>query len=431
MQHSPYPGFYGWRMLIALWLIYFSVVGFTFYGTPVMFPYMVADLGWSRGQVSLGFMTAMLMMGFAAPASAWSLNRFGGRHTMLVGGLLGATGLLLMLFTDSVLLYVLFFGLVVGTGIALAANIPVQTVITYWFNQRRGTAFGLVLAGGAIGGFVAPLALTATIDAADGQWRIGWVLLATMMAIAGLTSLLFVRNKPADLGQHPDGIDPAAATAAGDSATPTRIYRCATSWPLAAAIRTPQLWLVTAAIIGGQFHWQVFITQGPLHLADRGFTTEQYSLIYGITVGTSIIGRLGAGFIVDRVEPRLIFITALILGAVGSVLFWFISPQKPLTLLFPLFSGISFGAITIAYPNIIANYWGTTAFASVNGFIFPMMIICNSSAAPLSGAIHDGTGNYFIAFCIAWVMLAIAFFATLALSPPQRKESSAAAMVEQ
>lgn len=425
MHMSPHPGFYGWRMLIALWVIYLTVIGFTFYGTPVMFPYMVKDLGWSRGEVSLGFMTAMLMMGFTSPLSAWSLNRFGGRHTMFVGGMIGATGLLLMLFTDSIMLYVIFFGLLVGTGIALSANIPVQTAITHWFTRKRGTAFGLVMAGGAIGGFIAPMVLTNIIDL-SGNWRLGWLVLAAMMLTAGMTSLTFVRNRPADLGQYPDGIDPAAADGdeTGNPGKKPAIYRCDFSWKLADAVRTPQLWMITAMIIGAQFGWQVFITQGPLHLADRGFTPEQYSLIYGTTVGLSVIGRLGAGVLVDRIEPRLIFLCAVVMGAIGSVLQWFISPDNLLTLLFPAFSGISFGAISIAYPNMIANYWGSAAFASVNGFIFPMMIICNSSAAPLSGAIYDSLGSYFPAYAIAWLMLAVAFFATLAISPPHLKSPS-------
>jgi len=250
--------------------------------------------------------------------------------------------------------------------------------------------------------------------------------LAGMMLAASMTSLFFVRNRPQDFGQHPDGLDPAAPgtdSCAGNTGEQPRIYRCKFDWQLAAAIRTPQLWLVTIMIIGSQFIWQVFITQGPLHLADRGFTPDQYSLMYGLTVGLSIIGRLGAGFLVDRIEPQRILLVAIALGATGSALLWFISPDIPVTLFFPLFSGVSFGAITIAYPNMIANYWGPSAFASVNGFIFPIMIICNSSAAPLSGIIHDSQGSYLTAFCIAWLMLGIAFFATLVLTPPRLKQT--------
>lgn len=424
MSRSPHPQFYGWHMLMALWFIYFAVVGFGLYGSPVMFPHMIDDLGWNRGQISTGYTVFMLTLGAMSPVSAWSIKRIGGRLTMFIGGTVGACGMLLMVFIDALPLYFFAFGVLSGIGNVLGSNIPVQTVMTHWFRRRRGTAFGLVLAGGSFGGFVAPLALAWAIDSSGGHWRLGWVIIAAMMLLSAFTSLIFVRNRPADLGQHPDGRAPAIGMRTEEPSreeSGSRIYRCETDWTLAEALRTRQLWMVLAMVIGAQYIWQIFVTQGPLHLADRGFTTQQYSLIYGLTIGLSIIGRIGAGFIIDRIEPRQVFVVVAALGMAGSIMFWFISPERPVTFLFPVCTGIAFGAVTILWPNIVANYWGPNAFAAVNGVIFPTMVVVNSTAAPLAGIMFDRIGSYLPAFAVAWGMMAVAFTAALRLTPPSRR----------
>lgn len=420
MHNAPHPEFYGWRLLIPLWFIYFSVIGFSFYGAPVLFPYMIEDLAWTRGQLSLGLMTSMLLTAAVAPLCAASVKRFGARHTMFVGSIIAGAGMMTMLTVSSITLYVIAYGLI-GTGVSLCSNIPVQTVITHWFNQRRGTALGLVLAGASMGGFVAPLTLSAVIRLASEQWRFGWLCLAVVIISSGLASLIFVRNEPADLGQYPDGLHPARADAKTQTQGETRssaLHRSMEDWTLQEAVRTRQFWLVLSIIIGSEFIWQLFVAHGPLHLADRGFTSEQYSIVYGSTVGLSIIGRLGTGFLADRVESRTIFLITTLMAVVGAIIFWLAEPGHFLTWLFPVFSGVAFGALVVLWPTIVANYWGSGAFAEVNGVIFPVLVLFNASVAPLSGFLYDSFETYLPAFGIAWAWLVVAFIAALALSPP-------------
>ena len=174
------------------------------------------------------------------------------------------------------------------------------------------------------------------------------------------------------------------------------------------------------ATIGSQFIWQILVTQGPLHLADRGFSDYQYGLLYGAAIGFSIIGRLGGGLLNDIIEPRSVFCGALILSFIGSTLFWFANPQNPAIMIYPLASGIAIGAALVTVPNIITNYWGKNAFAPVYGAIFPIIIFCNSIAAPLAGRIHDSDENYLKAMMAGWALLALAMIATLLLTPPER-----------
>ena len=98
--------------------------------------------------------------------------------------------------------------LFVGLGIAFGSVLPIQTLVMYWFNARRALAVGIVLSGGALGGFVYPQLVSAGIIGFGNDWRIGWDIIAFAVFIGAVIALIMVRNQPADLGQHPDGLSP-------------------------------------------------------------------------------------------------------------------------------------------------------------------------------------------------------------------------------
>lgn len=411
MAKRAVPGFYGWKLMFVLWLIHVLVVGFGFFGPPLLFPLMIKALGWSRTEISLGFMLAILLMGFSAPLAAWSVFKLGGRLTLSIGILVSAIGMFFIQFADTVPVYIALFGLFVGPGWAFGAMIPVQTLMTLWFNKKRGAAFGLVWTGGAVGGLISPTVLNLIIEASDGRWQVGWITLAIVMLAASIIAGVFVRNSPEDMGQYPDGIAPDGALANVKSAAPAQLNRPALNLPLRDILGAPQFWLLTLTFVSNMFAWQMILTQGPLHLSDRGFSVGQYSLIYGITVAITIIGSTTAGYLADRLQPRLMLRTACGFALAGSILFWFVSPDRLPTLIYPLFSGIAIGAMSILPPLVIGRFWGAMAFARVNGVMLPISTVFNSTASPIAGAAYDHSGSYFYALALSWTLLAVAMLA--------------------
>jgi sugar phosphate permease len=421
MNATPAARFYGWRLLAVLFFVYAALVGVCFYGAPTLFPLMVKELEWGRTEVSVGFTVAVFASGAAAPLAAWCISQWGARWTTTVGCMLTVLGAMMMAFTTSVIEYILYFGVAVGIGLGLGGTLAVQTVVTFWFERNRGLALGLVLSGGAVGGFVAPMVITAILGATDDNWRMGWMAIAVFMVAASAMAMLFIRNKPADLGQQPDGGEANASkrTARGGERWKAAIYRTNECWTLQQAMRTRQFWYLTLTTVGVFFIWYVLVTQGTLHLQDKGFSREAYGTIYGITTGLTIVGRLGAGFLSDRIDPTHIMTGAVVCSIVGSVLFWFVTPTNVIALSYPLFSGVAMGAAAVALSNIISNYWGVGAFAAVYGMILPIMTVFNSVAAPFAGFIYDRNGNYFYALVSCWVLLGAALIAMLCMRPPR------------
>src|SRR5580698_3236608 len=83
--------FYGWWIVVAAFLNLFFAVGIIFYGFPVFYPAFVASLGFTRTQVTQGFLLGFLVVGLPFGLLAGALiDRLGARWVILSGiGLIG------------------------------------------------------------------------------------------------------------------------------------------------------------------------------------------------------------------------------------------------------------------------------------------------------------------------------------------------------
>ncbi len=257
--------FSGWWQLFFLWIAYTIPIGFAFYGPAVLYPVMIKALGWSRGEIMTGSTGILLLLGLAAPLTAWMIGRFGARVTLALGAAIVALASFLIGLLGHVYAMYLTLSLALGLGVCLATMIPIQTVAIAWFHERRALALGLVLGGGAIGGFLAPQAINGAILGAGEDWRTGWYMIAGACVLSGAVALLAVRNRPSDVGQHPYGLFPEAPgpVTPGEQQPTTRTYRTHASWTLRAAVRTPTFWLLIIAVAGNFSLWHILITKVP------------------------------------------------------------------------------------------------------------------------------------------------------------------------
>src|SRR5690348_17159410 len=78
--------YYGWWIVLAAFLNLFFVVGILFYGFPVFYPYFVESLGFTRAQVTQGFLLGFLFAGPPFGVLAGTLiDRIGARLVILAG----------------------------------------------------------------------------------------------------------------------------------------------------------------------------------------------------------------------------------------------------------------------------------------------------------------------------------------------------------
>jgi len=419
-------GFYGWWLLFFLWIVYTIPIGFAYYSPAVIYPHMISDMGWSRGEIMVGAMVFILLFGLSAPLNAWMIRRFGARVTLVTGGIIVLISSTLMGFLGHIYSMFIFLSLFIGLGVAFASMIPCQTILISWFNRRRAMAMGLVLGGGGVGGFLAPQLISAVIQGAGGNWRIGWFIIAGASVAAIITALIAVRNYPSDMGQYADGLVPCEdETALNVSRRKTRTYRTEVDWTVRQAVRTRSLWLLVIGVVFSGLVWGVIVTQAPLHLLDRGFDPGMAAFFYSLALGLSIVGRFTIAALGDIIEPRYLFAGGIFFILLGGVLFWFVSPAEMwMAYLYPLLAGFGFGLTYICLPTMIGNYWGTSAFAGIRAIDSPIELAFMAMIAPLAGFLFDLQGSYLTILVVSLILGVIGLVAILMCTPPKPKATS-------
>jgi len=421
-------GFYGWWLLFFLWIVYTIPIGFAYYSPAVIYPFMISDLGWSRGEIMVGAMVFILLFGLSAPLNAWMIRRFGARMTLATGGVIIVISSTLMGFLGHIYSMFIILSLFIGLGVAFASMIPCQTVIISWFNRRRALAMGLVLGGGGVGGFLAPQLINTVIEGADGNWRVGWFIIALASVAAIITALVTVRNYPSEVGQHTDGLAPCEEeTALNVSSRKSRTHRSEVEWTVREAVRTRSLWLLIIGVVFSGLIWGVIVTQAPLHLLDRGFDPAMAAFFYSLALGMSIVGRFTIAGLGDIVEPRFLFAGGIFFMLLGGALFWFVSPAEMwMAYIYPLLAGFGFGLTYICLPTMIGNYWGARAFPGIRAIDSPIELAFAAMIAPVAGFLFDLQGSYLTILIISLILGVIGLVAILMCTPPKHKAAGKA-----
>lgn len=413
--------FYGWVLLPVLCLVYSIPIGFALYGPPVIYRFMQKELSWQRGEINLGYTLIGIMIGCGSFVIPWLIERFGPRKTLAIGAILTAISVLIIAFGGQFYAIYIISCILIGLGIAFGSVVPIQTLVLLWFNVRRALAMGLVLGGGAIGGFIYPQIISGAIVAFGSNWRVGWIVIGAACIAGALIALAAVRNKPEDLGQHPDGMNPEEvqkAVASGKS-KPIKTYRSPINWQFKDVLKTRTIWLLIICMSFLSFLFTTIMSQTPAHLGDRGFSISdpvlflQPAFIYGMILAFSIIGRLSVSFFGEMIESRFIIALAGLSLICAGILFWFASRDNLLaTYLYPLLAGFGFGASYVSSPLLVGNYFGTGSFHKISAISGPIATSCQYSAAFFAGKLYDINGNYGMALVIA---CALAFVGTVAI----------------
>jgi MFS family permease len=421
MENNTQSGiFSGWKQVWFLLIAYTLPIGFAYYSPTVLYPVMIKDTGWLRGEIMIGWTALQMLVGIIGPLTAWMIGRFGARLTLFWGGITLAAAAILMGSLGHNYAVYLILSLFIGFGVSFAATFAVSTVIVAWFNVRRALAMGIVLGGGAIGGFLAPQVVTGAVLGAGGNWRIGWFIIGAACITGAMVAIIAVRNKPGDIHQYQDGLNPETVQSASGIKKPARTFRTTSRWTPRDAMRTSAMWLTIVAVLGCYFIWQMIITQGPLHLSDRGFNPAISAIVYSLAIGLSIVGRLTVAALGDKIELRYLFSFGAVCMLLGGILFWLVSTDAMwIAYLYPLFVGFGFGTIFVCFPIIIGNYWGPEPFASLNGTFNLVVLSLASLVAPFAGFIYDTQHTYFIPMLISWIGAGFAVVAMLVCKPPE------------
>ena len=93
--------FFGWRMVFTGLTLEFTVIGFIFYSFPVIWPYLISELGMTESQLGMVSAFYFLPVGILAIVVGRALDKYSVKNFMMVGAVIYAIGLFSLSFINS------------------------------------------------------------------------------------------------------------------------------------------------------------------------------------------------------------------------------------------------------------------------------------------------------------------------------------------
>ncbi|MBE0658592.1 MAG: MFS transporter [Bryobacteraceae bacterium] len=370
--------FYGWWIVATCFLTFGISTGFPYYNIAFFFDYFRDDHGWPISFVTLGAPVAVLLTIWAGP---FIVPRVSPRLLIIIG-----TGMTFLSFQWFAHLsgaqweYYAAWCLYM-TGYFLAGPIPHQIIISNWFKEKRGRAMGITYVGvaivGSIGNKLGPY-LSSKMPYTEALNYMSFLLL-----LAWPLAFFFLRDKPSEMGQHPDGKEPAPEAAEPVIEKVEAKPSLATSAASSAGQTFNQLmkqssfWLLlvgSAASIGSiaavNFHMKFVFEY-------QGFTDQEArNAIWGTAsfwvLWASIAGRLLAGYLADKYPRKYVMLATYLIVAVAIPSLFLVRPESEgYVYLFALVFGFAMGADYMLIPLMAADQFGLNSLARAMSAILP------------------------------------------------------------
>ena len=120
----------------------------------------------------------------------------------------------------------------------------------------------------------------------------------------------------------------------------------------------------------------------------------------------SLVGRLGCGYLADRYSKRLVLAGACAVVAAGMPLLA-VTTTLTGTLLVMVLIAPGFGGTIPVRPAVLADYFGTRYFGTVNGVMSLIQTLGAFFGPWLVGLLVDETGSYTSGWLVCAAVAAI------------------------
>ena len=407
---------YGWAVVAATFLT--TLASAASISAPGVFIVpLEQEFHWSNAEISSALSIRLLLYGLVAPFAAALINRYGMRNVVVCALTTIISGLVLSLFMTEVWQLIVLWGFVVGLGTGMTALVLGATVAARWFTARRGLVVGMFAASTATGQllFLPVMAKLTELY----SWRVATVALCVLMAVAGLSVLLVVRDRPSDLPMRPFGDDgttpivpPAPANAPIASAALGALKEASTS-------RVFWVLFFTFYICGASTNGLIqthFITL----CADYAIPATGAATLLAMMGIFDFVGTILSGWLSDRYDNRwLLFwyygLRGLSLMALPFTDFTFYGLS-----LFALFYGLDWVATVPPTVRLSASTFGAERTNLMFGWIFAGHQIGAASVALGAGLSRTYLSSYLPAFFTAGLLCLIASLAVLSIRRDKR-----------
>jgi MFS family permease len=370
------PRYAGWRVVLSCFVMAVFCWGFGFYGQAVFLAELRRLHDWPVSLIATASTVYYLFGAVLIVLVGDLIDRLGPRRFVLAGiGCFATSTALLGAVAAPWQLYAVY--LVMSFGWAAMSVGAISTIISLWFDVRRGMAISLALNGASVGGMIFAPALLALIAATG--FAAAMLIATTVMVVVLVPIVVAFLGRPAKHG---------AAVLRPGPVLPHR----QPAWTRARALRSFAFWSVSAtfslallAQVGFLVH-VIALLQPALGRTGAGVAVSLASVM-------AVVGRLGLGTVIDRLNPRTVSAVSLVSQA--AALLALTQTTAPLVLYgaCALF-GLSVGNVITLPSLIIHREFEAASFGRLIGLSTAITQVTYAFGPGLVGLVRDFFGSY-------------------------------------
>jgi MFS family permease len=368
----------GWKPLTA------ALLGTMCGASPL--PFNVAPLvlgpvnqatGWDFAAIAAGITIYGLIASLLAPVFGAMADRFGVRPVAILS--LSAFTIIFASFYFVPLTLGGWYAWWAVLGLIAIGSTPVtwSRAIAMWFTRNRGLALAIMLVGTSIAAMIVPSVAKWAID--QYGWRAAFPVAALFPLLLALPIALLWFREP-----RPD--ERAAGIADASGALYGMTFR--------EAARTGRFWLIFLSILliagaygGAHIHMaQIMTLKGHQDLIATALGVVGIGLL---------VGRIGVGWLFDRVwAPAVAFPAMLLPGLACFLLATSDTPAAAIALTAAFLLGFAAGAESDVIAFLAARYFGMANYGRIYGMLY-LPFGVGSAISPIAyGIVRDRTGSY-------------------------------------
>ena len=402
------PGVYeGWIVVGSTGFLILTIGATFFWGFGAIFSEMINEFGWSVAATALAFSLRTEVGGVSAPIIGIVIDRFGTQRVMVAGVLLTVLGFVCISLVQTL---PQFYAAMVLTAVGTSAcGYPVGfAAIATWFNRRRSSAMAMITIGGGIGGMFA--VVVGQLVEAFG-WRAALQLMAAFMLTVGVVIAMNVRSRPEAHPQPMDGDRLEGSVTEGAAAVAWGV-------PVRQALASRSFITMSLGVIALSFATNaVVVHQIPYLEKDLHISKALAASSVTVFAIVSILGRLGIGVLADRYSKRVMLAGTALLTAIGLAILA-TAASFTVAMIGILIIAPAFGGLLPVRPAILADYFGTRHFGTINGSAMLVTTTGGAVGPWVVGRMVDLSGHYAEGWVVCAAMAALAIPLLLLSTPP-------------
>jgi MFS family permease len=391
--------FYGWKIVNSLFWINAILMGSVFiFG--VFFKSLETEFNLSRATTSSIVSVYMVAMAGVAILGGWALDRYGPKRIVLIMAFLNGLGLLLTSQVFAAWQFFITYSLLLalGSGATYVISMP---LILRWFEQKRGLASGITMAGVGIGQVI--LAPLTTFFIVNFGWRVGFVALGLISLMIVIPLALVLKRSPTEMGLLPYGHQPDSGVKEniGKAETPLDVFSTISVFKMGS------FWFITILNFLMGVCVMMVSTHVVPHVIDIGFSAEQGATVISIIGIMGIAGNFLGGLSTDRMGAKRTVITSAL--GMAIVMAWLTKSNSLWQVYaFAVVYGLANGGIVPSSGVLYGQAFKTTHIGKIMGMVYFSWAIGAAIGPFIGGALFDLKGNYTLAFWVAAIAMVIA-----------------------